>query len=125
MRNADPRSLYDYLTDILTSIERIQEYTLGLSEDDFVNSNLVSDAVIRNIEIIGEAATQLSRIYTEFARSNTDLPLRIAADTRNALAQGYYRIALQRIWLTIQRDLPPLHVMVHSKRSELRETSKE
>jgi uncharacterized protein with HEPN domain len=84
-----------------------------------VSSDLVSDAVLKRIEVIGEAATQLSYHYPDFAEANAEFPLRVAADTRNALSHGYHKIALVRVWQTVQTDLPPLYLAICLKQSEL------
>lgn len=54
-----------YLSHILNSIERIEEYTEGMEKDDFFSSNLVQDGTVRQIEIIGEATKNLSRDLRE------------------------------------------------------------
>lgn len=57
----------DYLGHILEAIERIERYVSGLDESAFLSSNLVQDAVIRNIEIIGEASNNIQRTDPSFA----------------------------------------------------------
>ena len=59
------------LADIITSISRIQEYTNGLSVEDFLSNHMVEDAVARNFEIMGEAA---SRISTDFKSGHPAIP---------------------------------------------------
>ena len=57
----------DYLGHILKAIERISRYTADMDEVAFLNSELVQDAVIRNIEIVGEASNNIQRVAPEFA----------------------------------------------------------
>jgi hypothetical protein len=74
----DRQRLADYLTHILEAIARIDHYTEGMDEGTFLSDQLVQDAVIRNIEIIGEASNNIRKRYPEFAASHPDLPLSFA-----------------------------------------------
>lgn len=71
----DPQRLADYLTHILESIERIQEYVLNMDEMTFLNNKLVQDAVIRNFEVIGEASNNIEKRFPEFVLTHPELPL--------------------------------------------------
>lgn len=66
------------------------------------------DAVIRNLEIIGEAAGKIHRHFPSFVAQYPDFPLRAAYGTRNALAHGYFKVDLELVWKTVERDLPLL-----------------
>lgn len=70
------------------------------------------DAVIRNFEIIGEAANNIKCHHPEFARQHPELRLNFAYEMRNALAHGYFKIDLEIVWETIHADLPELHEQV-------------
>ena len=82
----------DYLGHILKAIERIERYTANMDEATFLNSELVQDAVIRNIEIIGEASNNILRAAPEFAFQHNDVPragyLHDAQPRRAWLRQG-------------------------------------
>ncbi len=104
----------DYLQHILEAIQRINEYTDDMDEPAFLENKLVQDAVIRNIEIIGEACRNIDRQYPEFSETYHDFPLRVAYEMRNALAHGYFKIDLEIVWATIQNDLPELEEQVRS-----------
>lgn len=106
--------LADYLTHILTAIERIEEYTAGLTIDGFLNDALVQDAVIRNIEVIGEASHRIGTRFPEFADAHPELPVSSAYQMRNAVAHGYFEIDLEIVWKTITDDLPKLGDLVRS-----------
>lgn len=108
----DPQRLPDYLGHILEAIERIQHYVDDLDEVGFLNSKLVQDAVIRNLEVIGEASRNIERIHPEFAAAHPELPLALANDMRNALAHGYFKVDLEIVWKTIQSNLPDLHAQI-------------
>ena len=108
----DPQRLPDYLGHILEAIERIQHYVDDMDEVGFLNSRLVQDAVIRNLEVIGEASRNIERVHPEFAAAHPELPLALANDMRNALAHGYFKVDLEIVWKTIQNNLPELHAQI-------------
>jgi len=110
----DPQRLPDYLGHILEAIERIQEYVRNLDEAGFSSTKIVQDAVIRNLEVIGEASRNIEREHPEFAAAHPTLPLTLAADMRNALSHGYFKVDLGIVWTTIQKDLPRLQQQVQA-----------
>ena len=75
---------------------------------------MVQDAVIRNLEIIGEASRNIERHYPEFATAHPELPLAFAYEMRNVLAHGYFKVDLDIVWKTIENDLPPLRAQVQT-----------
>ncbi len=111
MTKAPPR-LTDYLAHILEAIERIGRYTDRMDESVFLNNELVQDAVIRNLEIIGEASNNIGKHFPEFVTEHPELPLAYAYQMRNALAHGYFKVDLEIVWKTILKDLPVLHESV-------------
>lgn len=104
----------DYLSHILQAIERIDRYTEDMNEVAFLNSELVQDAVIRNIEIIGEAANNIQRLDPEFAAQHDDIPWQVMYTMRNRVSHGYHNVDLEIVWKTIQGDLPGLYQQVHT-----------
>ncbi len=66
----------------------------------------MQDAVIRNLEIVGEASNSIERRYPEFVAAHPELPLAIAYQMRNAVAHGYFKVDFEIVWRTIRRDLP-------------------
>ena len=105
----DPQRLIDYLGHILEAIERIQSYVAAVDDVGFLSSKIIQDAVIRNLEVIGEASRNIERVHPEFAAAHPELPLALANDMRNALAHGYFKVDLEIVWKTIQSDLPDLY----------------
>lgn len=101
--------LLDYLEHILQAVERIQDYTEDLDEVTFLKEGMAQDAVIRNLEVIGEASRNIERHFPEFAKTHPELPLASAYEMRNALAHGYFSVDLGIVWKTIENDLPNLH----------------
>lgn len=102
----------DYLGHILGAIERIERYTADMDEVGFLNSELVQDAVIRNIEIIGEASNSVQRGAPEFAAQHDDIPWQVMYTMRNRVSHGYDKVDLEVVWRTIQGDLPRLYSQV-------------
>jgi uncharacterized protein with HEPN domain len=107
--NRDPRRLADYLAHICQAIERIDQYTEDMNEVAFLDSPLVQDAVIRNLEIIGEASNNIQKRFPSFAEENPQIPLSFAYQMRNALAHGYFQVDLEIVWNTVSADLPRLY----------------
>lgn len=105
----DKQRLADYLAHILEAIERIDRYTDGMSEAAFQRNSMAQDAVIRNLEIIGEASNNIEKYYPAFAADHPELPLAFAYQMRNAVAHGYFKVDVEIVWNTIRRDLPGLH----------------
>ncbi len=110
----DAESLIDYLGHILQAIERIETYTEDLNEVTFQQTTLVQDAVIRNMEIIGEASHNIEKHFPIFVAEHPDLPLSFAYQMRNALAHGYSKVNLEVVWKTIQNDLAGLYKRVQA-----------
>lgn len=116
----DQLRLLDYLAHIAEAIERIGRYTEKMDEAGFLNTQLVQDAVIRNIEIIGEASNNIEKQYPDFAADHPELPLSFAYQMRNAVAHGYFKVDFEIVWRTIHRDLPGLHSRILDARARVR-----
>ena len=102
----------DYLKHILNAIERIDRYTENIDELGFLNSELVQDAVIRNIEIIGEAAKNIQQVDAAFAAAHAEIPWQVMYAMRNRLSHGYDKVDFEMVWKTIFNDLPDLYKRV-------------
>ncbi len=98
-----------YLNDIIESITKIKEYTNNLNLDTFVSNNLVIDAVIRNFEIIGEAA---GHIPENIQSLYPEVPWYEMKGMRNIMAHEYFRVDLKIVWKTAHESLPALGLMV-------------
>jgi len=109
---SSPQRLVDYLAHIQQAIQRIHQYTEDIDQLGFLKSPLIQDAVIRNIEIIGEASNNIQKHFSEFAQAHPEIPLRIAYEMRNAVAHGYFKVDLEMVWKTMFNDLPNLESTV-------------
>ena len=98
-----------YLEDILISIERVENYLSGFKLEKFAKNDMVIDAVMRNLEIIGEAATQLPQMFKE---KHSQVPWRDIQDFRIVVAHHYWKIHMERIWDIIEHKLEPLQKQV-------------
>ena len=102
----DPRL---YLDDIIEAIDVIADYMAGISRDEFFGTRLIQDAVIRRIEIIGEAARQLPAELTD---RYPGIPWADIVGMRNRVIHGYYGVVLDRVWNTVEQDLPVLRAEI-------------
>lgn len=112
MSRGHPLRVTDYLQHILQAIGNIQNYTTGMDLVAFIADGKTSDAVIRNLEIIGEACNNVAKNHPEFAAQHAAVPWSFAYEMRNALAHGYFTVDLVIVWQTIQNDLPALQGQV-------------
>ncbi len=99
----------DYLEHMLDAIERTQRYTADMSEEGFLADEMTQDAVIRNIEVIGEAANNIQRVDPEFAAQHREIPWQVVYTMRNRLSHGYDTIDFPIVWKTVREDLPNLY----------------
>ncbi len=106
-----------YLTHILECIDRVDEYLAGLDYEQFLGSQLLIDAVSRNIEIIGEACNNLTR---DFRSNNPQIEWRRIIGTRNVLIHGYAAVDLEIIWNITQREFPILKTEIGNIREGLK-----
>ncbi|HEX6977351.1 MAG TPA: DUF86 domain-containing protein [Patescibacteria group bacterium] len=94
-----------YLEDILTALSEIEEFVKGMSQKDFESDRKTMHAVVRNIEIIGEAARNLPE---DFVNKHPELPIHEMITMRNRVVHEYFGIDLNILWQTIVGDLPQL-----------------
>ena len=94
-----------YLRHIEESIESIFDFVGKAEYEDFSNNRMMVSAVVRELEIIGEAANNMSQ---EFRDSHPEIPWRDMIEMRNVLIHEYFGVIVETVWKTIQKDLPPL-----------------
>jgi uncharacterized protein with HEPN domain len=115
--------LQDYLEHIRQAMRRIEGYVENVTQDAFLQNQLLQDAVIRNLEIIGEASRNIARHNPEFTSAHPELPLQSAYEMRNVLAHAYFEVDLEIVWRTIEIDLPYLARQIDGVLKEFGETT--
>jgi uncharacterized protein with HEPN domain len=104
-----PERVADYLEHIAKAIQRAMEYVGRFdSAITFQRSQLEQDAVIRNIEIIGEAASQIQRHAPEFVKAHPEIPWLDMRDMRNRMIHAYFDVNITVVWGAVKDDLPRL-----------------
>lgn len=91
--------------DILDSIEKIEQYTAGISFDDYAMNSMIIDAVVRNIQIIGEAA---KNVPTDVKAKHPEIPWEKLAGIRNRIVHEYFGVDISIIWFIITNELSQL-----------------
>ena len=97
--------------DIWEAIEKIQRYVAGLDHDTFIKDDKTIDSVVRNLEIIGEAA---NRLPEDFRAQHPEIEWRKIIGLRNRIVHDYFNIDVEIVWEIIQKDLPNLKAKLSS-----------
>ncbi|WP_305075176.1 HepT-like ribonuclease domain-containing protein [Propionivibrio sp.] len=105
MSDGSTREWRFYLDDMIGFAEKVLAYTDGLDQPQFVASGLNYDATVRNLELIGEAATHLP---DSVRSAHPQIPWRMIIATRNRLIHGYLGIDNDTLWSIIHDDVPTL-----------------
>jgi uncharacterized protein with HEPN domain len=94
-----------HLEDILSSISWIEDYSSGLTLEEIMENQMVQDAIVRRIEIIGEA---VGRLPDNIKKENAVVPWQDIKDMRNKLIHDYGHVDMELVWAVVERDLPKL-----------------
>lgn len=94
-----------YLLDMLLAAQKIQHHTQGVEREQFLADELLQNAVMRWIQVIGEAAW---RVSSEFKQGHPEIPWAAMAGLRHRLVHDYFHINPVRVWEVVARDLPAL-----------------
>ncbi|MCX7707079.1 MAG: DUF86 domain-containing protein [Anaerolineae bacterium] len=94
-----------YLLDMLIAAQRAARFVADLTWEDFAESDLHQSAVIRELEVLGEAAHLVSE---DTRAAHPELPWPQIIGMRNRLIHEYFRVDLERVWETVERDIPEL-----------------
>jgi uncharacterized protein with HEPN domain len=109
MSEAPGLRIRDYLEHMLDAMQRIEKYVADIDDaDEFARRTIVHDAVVRNLEIIGEAARNVRKSDAEFTAMQTGIPWAAMSAMRNRITHGYFDINLSVVWQTVRTDLPAL-----------------
>ncbi len=108
MPKRDPDLL---LEDMLAAAQKIERYTSGIDQESFRQDEKTIDAVVRNLEVLGEVARQLPG---DFLVQHPDVPWHQIAGLRNRIVHEYFGLDLELIWQVVQHDLPQLRIWLES-----------
>ncbi len=98
-----------FIMDLLECIEKIEHYVSGLSYEDFLLDKKTKDAVVRNLEIIGEAA---NRIPAKVREKYEEIPWSQVVGLRHRLIHGYFVVDYDIVWHIIANELPDLKTKI-------------
>ena len=112
MSKSDALRAKDYVSHIVEAIDRIHRYVDDMTELTFLADEKTQDAVIRNFEILGEAAHNIELFHAEFAAAHPEVPWALMYTMRNRVAHGYFKVDFELVWKTIEMDLPELRSQV-------------
>jgi uncharacterized protein with HEPN domain len=96
------KELKTYFEDIITAIEKIEKYTIGMTKEDLIRNDLVQDAVVRNLEVIGEA---VKKIPDDVRNSYKDIQWKKIAGLRDILIHEYFGVNMNIVWDVIENKL--------------------
>lgn len=105
-----------YLDDMLRFAEKVRAYSAGIDQETFERDELKYDAILRNLELIGEAATHVPNDVRE---QHAGIPWRQVIATRNRLIHGYLGIDNDTLWSIVRDDIEPLIVELLAMREPL------
>lgn len=112
------RSLELLVEDIWEAIEKIDRYTKGMTQENFQDDEKTADAVVRNFEIIGEAA---GRLPEDFVDRYSEIEWAKIVGLRNRIVHEYFGVDLQIIWQILKNDLPAFRESLERIRSDLKD----
>lgn len=100
-----------FIEHILLCIDKIQQYTKNINSQDFIKNELIQDAVIRNIEIIGEATKKISK---DLKSQYHEIPWKEMSGMRDKLIHDYFGVDVDVVWQTVKEDIPYLKSLIES-----------
>ena len=112
------RTYRDYILDILTSIQEIEEFVEGMNFEDFVEDRKTVNAVIRSLEVMGEA---VKKIPSEIREKYQEIPWKYIAGIRDKLIHEYHGVDLEIVWEVVEKEIPPLKPKFEKILEELKE----
>jgi uncharacterized protein with HEPN domain len=104
--------LRDYIEHMAEAVRRVEEYTSGKSEREFLADRMIQDAVMRNFGVLGEAANNCFKLSPNVAVQYPELPFAKIYGLRNQLTHGYWTVDLEILWNVIEKDVPELREQI-------------
>ena len=115
-RSTEHREIEDYLRDILDSMEKAQQFVKNLSYNKFADDDKTIFAVVRALEIIGEATKNIS---DDIRKSNPDVPWKDMAGMRDILIHDYIGVDVETVWLTVTKKIPEVKPLIQKLLTKL------
>ena len=100
---SEGREVVDFLEDAVGAMEKAERFVANMSYEDFIKDEKTVFAVLRAIEVIGEA---VKHIPMDFRMKFPDIPWRDIAGMRDVLVHGYFAVDLETVWETIKTNIP-------------------
>lgn len=110
----------DYLADILAALDETAEFTAGMSFEEFAQDRKTVNAVVRSLEVLGEAA---KRIPDDLRAQAPSVPWKYMAAMRDKLIHAYFGVDLRIVWAVVKTELPPLRPEIKRLLDGLGETT--
>jgi uncharacterized protein with HEPN domain len=109
----------DYFEHLLQACDRILQYSSDMTHDGFMANSMVQDAVLRNIEILGEATRNLMECLPDLQSIYPDIPWIDIYGMRNRIAHGYFLINLELVWTVAVVNIPELRQQIATTLAEM------
>lgn len=110
------RLVQDYLRDILDAMDKAEKFVIGMDHHDFTEDDKTVYAVIRSLEIIGEA---VKKIPSNLRRGYTGIPWKSLSGMRDKLIHDYMGVSTEVVWKTVKEDIPFVYPMISKMLEEI------
>lgn len=110
------RDYKDYLKDIVEAIEKTQSFTSNIDYDSFIKDDKTIFAVIRALEVVGEA---LKGVSEDIRKLNPDIPWKDMAGMRDVLIHDYFGVDYETVWLTVKEKIPEILPLIKNLLKEM------
>jgi uncharacterized protein with HEPN domain len=115
------RDITDFIQDILNSIKEIEEFTKGMTYEDFRGDNKTCNAVIRSLEVLGEAT---KRIPLALRNEYKEIPWKKMAGLRDVLIHEYMGVDIKTVWNVVTKRIPEIKPLIEKVKEEIKSKTK-